>query len=239
MLHPHPPHPLPPGALPATRPTVLASDQPSVLPPSAPSNADATAATAASTAPARVLDPPRAASAAPLRGATAGPGVAAAEFLAVFERQLSQCRRYGQPMVVLAVCIEQVAALEGAAAEGLQAAVSHELWNRLRARTRAKDTVLRLSELEYAVLLPGCRVPSAAGACARLAAALGGVYALGPGPVLATVSLGLANLGADGDTATLLWQAAVRSRAAAPMAAGAAATPARRHEQAAAARSDR
>lgn len=162
-----------------------------------------------------------------------------AEFLAVLERQLAQCRRYGQPLAVLAVGIERVAALPGPHVAGvpgapgasdLTAAVSHELWNRLRARTRAKDTVLRLSDREFGVLLPGCRPQAAAGAGRRLGIALGGVYAIGPGPVWTAVGVGLANLGADGDTAAALWQAAVQSRTEAPGSVAESAT--RRHDRA-------
>lgn len=213
MLYPHPPLP---GARPAPSPTLATTARP---------------AGTTATQPAE-LPPDGAVQRAP----AAASGGAEVEFMAVFERQLSQCRRYGQPLAVLAIGIERVATLEGAPAEGLPAAVSHELWNRLRARTRAKDTVLRLSEREFAVLLPGCRVPSASGACARLAAALGGVYALGPGPVLAVVSLGLANLGTDGDSAAPLWQAAVRSREAGragPSAAPTAEVPGRQRRGAA------
>jgi len=143
------------------------------------------------------------------------------EFLATLTRQITQCRRYAQPLAVLSVAIERVAPLEGPPAEGQESAVAHELWNRLRARTRAKDTVLRLAGAEFAVLLPGCRPQATPGARQRLAVALGGVYALGGGPVMATLSVGAASLGPDGDHAAALWRAASLARSAGPVHAAA------------------
>lgn len=135
-----------------------------------------------------------------------------AEFITVVERQLAQCRRFGQPLTALSVGIDRVSTLDGGPTEGLEAAVSHELWNRLRARTRAKDSVVRLAGLDFGVLLPGCRPKDASAARQRLAVALGGVYALGNDPVMATVSIGLASYGTDIDTAAKLWAAASAAR---------------------------
>ncbi|MBI5719775.1 MAG: diguanylate cyclase [Burkholderiales bacterium] len=129
------------------------------------------------------------------------------------ERQLAQCRRYGQPLVVLSIGIDRLAGIDGQALQGREAAVSSELGNRLRARTRAKDSVVCLGPLEYCVLLPGCRPQAAGGARSRLSSALGGVYALGGEQVFASVSIGLAHHTAGVDSGAALWEAAVRSRA--------------------------
>jgi len=136
-----------------------------------------------------------------------------AEVLGVIERHLSQCRRYGQPLAVLSIGIERVGTLDGRAVDGLESAVSHELWNRLRARTRAKDSVVRLAGPEFGVMLPACRPKDAPGTRQRLAVALGGVYALGSDPVIACVSIGLASHSAGIDTAARLWAAALEARA--------------------------
>ncbi|MBL8344608.1 MAG: GGDEF domain-containing protein [Rubrivivax sp.] len=152
----------------------------------------------------------------PLEGSRSSPaGIepGQAEFLAVIERHLSQCRRYGQPLAVLSIGIEGVGTLDGRPVDGMESAVSHELWNRLRARTRAKDSVVRLAGLEYGVLLPGCRPKDAPGTRQRLALTLGGVYALGSDPVITRVSIGLASLCADIDNAAGLWAAALEARA--------------------------
>lgn len=161
------------------------------------------------------LSSPRAPEGPPLEGSrssSAGVEPGQAEFLGVVERHLSQCRRYGQPLAVLSIGIAQVGTLDGHAVEGLESAVSHELWNRLRARTRAKDSVVRLAAIEFGVLLPGCRPKDAPVARQRLAAALGGVYALGSDTVLASVSIGNASLTAEIDSAARLWAAALAVR---------------------------
>lgn len=149
-----------------------------------------------------------------LRGSPAGLAPGPTEVLGLIERHLSQCRRYGQPLAVLSIGIERVASLDGLPMDSLEPAVSHELWNRLRARTRAKDSVVRLAGLEFGVMLPGCRPKDAPGARQRLAVALGGVYALGSDPVIAGVSIGLAAHSADIDSAAGLWAAALEDRVA-------------------------
>ncbi len=149
------------------------------------------------------------------RGSAAAIEPGQAEVLGVVERHLSQCRRYGQPLAALSIGIDRVCTLDGRPMDGLESAVSHELWNRLRARTRAKDSVVRLAGPEFAVLLPGCRPKDAPGTRQRLAVTLGGVYALGGDPVIASVSIGLASFGADIDTAASLWAAALEDRAGA------------------------
>lgn len=143
-----------------------------------------------------------------------------AELLDVVERQLAQCRRFAQPLTVLSVGVDRVCALDGKPTEGLEPAVAHELWNRLRARTRAKDSVIRLAGLDFGVLLPGCRPADASGARQRLAVALGGVYALGNDPVVATVSIGLASYTPGLDTAAQLWAAASAARTGGGLPAG-------------------
>jgi GGDEF domain-containing protein len=147
------------------------------------------------------------------RSSPAGIEPGQAEILGVVERHLSQCRRYGQPLAVLSIGIERVCTLDGRPVEGMESAVSHELWNRLRARTRAKDSVVRLAGLDYGVLLPGCRPKDAPGTRQRLAVSLGGVYALGADPLIASVSIGLAAYPADHDSAASLWAAASQDRA--------------------------
>jgi GGDEF domain-containing protein len=159
-----------------------------------------------------------------LRSSPAGIDPDQPEVLGVIERHLSQCRRYGQPLAVLSIGIERVCTLEGRPMEGQESAVSHELWNRLRARTRAKDSVVRLAGLEFGVMLPGCRPKDAPGTRQRLAVTLGGVYALGSEPVIASVSIGLASFCTDIDSTARLWAAALEDRAGAagPLAANAA-----------------
>ncbi len=166
--------------------------------------------------PAQPLSGHRAPEGPPLEGSRsslAGIEPGQAEYLSVIERHLSQCRRYGQPLTVVSIGVEGVGTVDGGPVSGLESAVSHELWNRLRARTRAKDSVVRLAGLEFGVLLPGCRPTDARGTRQRLAAALGGVYALGGDPVIARVSIGVASLCADIDSAAGLWAAALEVRA--------------------------
>ena len=148
------------------------------------------------------------------RAGPAGSETGQAEFIALIERHLVQCRRHGQALAVLSIGIDCIGTLEGQPLEGpgLESAVTLELGNRLRSRTRARDTVVRLPGLEFGVLLPGCRRQGVPGTRSRLALALGGVYVLGEAKLVASVSIGIANHTGHADNAATLWQAALHAR---------------------------
>ncbi len=146
------------------------------------------------------------------RPPTAVIGTGQAAFIARIDRHLADCVRRWRTLVVLSIGVGPLLAASRSPLAALDAAAAQELGQRLRARTRAVDTVAWLGGHEYGVLLPGCRPEGGPGARQRLARALGGVYPLGGAPVRVRVSIGMAAYAKPIESGAELWAAAVYAR---------------------------
>jgi hypothetical protein len=111
----------------------------------------------------------------------------AAEFARRVERLLSECRRWRLSLVVLRLRLD--ASGGGPQAES---ALADEMANRIRARLRANDAVVRIDDAEAGALLTGAGEESVGGIVLRLHHALSEPYAIGGQRVEAVVHIGRA-----------------------------------------------
>lgn len=141
---------------------------------------------------------------------TAGPGQR--PFSALIDRQLADCRRYGQQLAVLTMGIDSINTIDGQPAPGLESGVVLEFGHRLRSRVRGTDVVVRLGGRDHGVVLLDCRREGARAVQQRLSMALGGLYRLGPDLLAVTLSVGCACFPASGGDGAQLLAAALDSR---------------------------
>ena len=91
-----------------------------------------------------------------------------AEVQARLELHLSQCRRRGGGLAVLCVSVEVVAHASGAVSAHLEQRVRQEVSNRIGNAVRGSDAILRESDRDTCVVMPGADADGgrARGACA-------------------------------------------------------------------------
>ena len=106
-----------------------------------------------------------------------------AEVEARIDLHLSQCRRRRGVMALLCVSVESIARLAGAVSPKLEQRVREEVSNRIGNAVRGSDAILRESERDACVILPGADAAVAARVRARLERLLQGDYRM-PGELL-------------------------------------------------------
>ena len=142
----------------------------------------------------------------PLDADEAGP------VLSAIDRHLAVARRTGQHLAVLMVRMVPPPAADGAAAPDPLQALALAFGQRLRARVRSTDTVLRLGREEWVALLQPCRHVGALAARQRLLAVLAEPYQLGADRLRASSLVGCACHPAAGGTSAQLLAAALTDR---------------------------
>jgi GGDEF domain-containing protein len=116
----------------------------------------------------------------------------AAEVEARIELQLSQCRRRGGVMALLSISVDAAGPLDRAAGIALEQRVRQEASNRIGNAVRGSDVILRESERETVVLLPGADAAVAERVRRRLEKLVGGDYSVEGERLRADVRIGAA-----------------------------------------------
>jgi diguanylate cyclase (GGDEF)-like protein len=100
----------------------------------------------------------------------------AAEVAARVELHLAQCRRRGGPLALLCVSVEAVASPNGEVSAGMERLVRQEVSNRIGNAVRASDFILRESDRDTCVVMPGADATTAQRVCRRLERLVNGDY---------------------------------------------------------------
>lgn len=99
-----------------------------------------------------------------------------AEVEAQLELHLSQCRRRGGVLALLCVSVEAVASPRGEISAGMQRLVRREVSHRIGYAVRGSDAILRESDRDTCVVMPGADARTAERMALRLRRLLDGDY---------------------------------------------------------------
>jgi GGDEF domain-containing protein len=99
-----------------------------------------------------------------------------AELAARLEVHLSQCRRRGVTLALLCVSVDAVAGLDGEVSAHLEQRVREEVSHRIGNAVRCSDAILRESDRDTCVVLPGADADVAERVGQRLARLVNGDY---------------------------------------------------------------
>ncbi len=122
-------------------------------------------------------------------------------FLAQAAAEAARAARHGHPLSVLVIDLDHFKRINDGYGHAAGDAVLRAFVERAAAALRAADVIGRLGGEEFAVLLPETGLAAAAEAAERIRAALAaGPVAVEGGAVSFTASIGVAELGPDGDT---------------------------------------
>jgi diguanylate cyclase (GGDEF)-like protein len=130
--------------------------------------------------------------------------VGAAEVAAQLERQLVQCRRHRGAFGLVCVGVEHVEGLQGEVDASLERRVRDEVAHRIASRIRASDRLLRESERDSVVLLPGGSADAAERVVERFVRALNGSYRIDDALLRVRVRVGCAACPGHGSQAAEL-----------------------------------
>ena len=142
----------------------------------------------------------------PRTTAVSGP----AEVQARVELQLAQCRRRGGVLALLCVRVDTVARSGLEVGAGMEQRVRHEVSNRIGNAVRASDGILRESDRDTCVMLPGADAAVAARVGERLRRMLNGDYSVAGELLQVRVRIGAAAHPHDGARAAELLRRAGR-----------------------------
>jgi GGDEF domain-containing protein len=115
-----------------------------------------------------------------------------AEVEAHVDLQLSQCRRRGGILALLSISVDAVGQADGPADVTLERRVRQEVSNRIGNAVRGSDAILRESERDTVVVLPGADEAVADRVRQRLERLLGGAYCVEGQLLQASVRIGAA-----------------------------------------------
>jgi GGDEF domain-containing protein len=150
------------------------------------------------------------------------------QFVALLDRQLGHCRRYGARATVLLITAEpQADGAEALPAEGLQTLLK-AVGARLQSRVRGSDVVTQIGERHFGLVLMDAGRVEAEVVRARLQQALCGPYGVGERRLYLALRMGAAVYREAGMTGAELAQAAAAAQRSADGLGGAAAV-ARQH----------
>ena len=138
--------------------------------------------------------PPERADVVPRTTPVSGP----AELLARLDVHLSQCRRRGGVLAVLCISVDSVSLPGGVVSAAIEQRVRHEVSNRIGNTVRASDAILRESDRDTCVVLPGADAAVAARVGKRLRQLVNGDYRVAGELVQVRVRVGMAAHPADG-----------------------------------------
>ncbi len=120
------------------------------------------------------------------------PVAGAAEVAAHLERLLAQSRRQRSGFALLCIGVETIEGASGPVAPDQEHRVRDEVARRMQARIRATDRLLRESERDACVLLPGGSDDAAKTVADRFIAALNGAYRVDSELLRVSVRVGFA-----------------------------------------------
>lgn len=99
-----------------------------------------------------------------------------AEVEARLELHLSQCRRRGSVLALLCVSVDAMASARGEISAGMERLVRQEVSNRIGNAVRGSDAILRESDRDTCVVMPGADARTAERVAKRLARLVNGDY---------------------------------------------------------------
>jgi GGDEF domain-containing protein len=135
----------------------------------------------------------------------------AAQLQALLELHLSQCRRRGGGLALLCVNVESILLAGADASAGMEQRVRQEVSNRVGNAVRASDAILRESERDTCIVLPGADGSVAGRVGRRMERLLNGEYCIAGQILQVAVRVGAAAHPQDGPRAAdLLRKAAIR-----------------------------
>ena len=132
--------------------------------------------------------PPDARPALPRTTPVSGP----AEVLARLELHLSQCRRRGELLSVLCVNVDSIARPQGEVSAALEQRVRQEVSNRIGNAVRGSDAILRESDRDTCVVMPGADAAVSERVAGRLQRLVNGDYRVAGELLNVTVRIGAA-----------------------------------------------
>lgn len=132
------------------------------------------------------------------------PIAGAAETQAQVELHLSQCRRRGGGLALLCVSVESVSVSGGSVSASMEQRVRQEVSNRIGNAVRAGDAILRESDRDTCVVLPGADRGVADRVARRLERLLNGDYRVAGDLLEVAVRVGAAAHPQDGPRAAEL-----------------------------------
>ena len=124
-----------------------------------------------------------------------------AEVQARLELHLSQCRRRGSVLALLCVSVDSVALAEGDVSAGMEQRVRQEVSNRIGNAVRGGDAILRESDRDTCVVMPGADPAVAARVGRRLERLVNGDYRVAGELLHVAVRIGMAAHPQDGSRA--------------------------------------
>ncbi len=124
-----------------------------------------------------------------------------AEVEARVELHLSQCRRRGGVLALLCVSVEAVQAVEGTVSAHLEQRVRQEVANRIGNAVRGSDAILRESDRDTCVVMPGADAAVAERVGRRLERLVNGDYRVAGELLQVAVHVGAAAHPLDGGRA--------------------------------------
>lgn len=136
----------------------------------------------------------------------------ASQFGALVHQQLAECRRWNVPLAVLSLGVDRIHLPHERHAATLKAQVLQEAGQRLRARVRATDLVVRVGRDGFGVVLHDATPATARNVEMRLTQALHMPYRIGSMMLALSVHTGFAVYPQGGTTGEALVLAAERAR---------------------------
>ena len=135
-----------------------------------------------------------------------------AEVQARLELHLAQCRRRGSVLAVLCVSVDTVARLDGEVSAHMEQRVRQEVSNRIGNAVRGSDAILRESDRDTCVVLPGADAAVAERVSLRLERLINGDYRVAGELLQVAVRVGAAAHPQDGVRAPELLRKAIDDR---------------------------
>ncbi|MFL6682032.1 MAG: diguanylate cyclase domain-containing protein [Burkholderiaceae bacterium] len=127
-----------------------------------------------------------------------------AEVQARVDLHLAQCRRRGGVLALLCVRVDSVARAGAEVSAGMEQRVRHEVSNRIGNAVRGSDAILRESDRDTCVVLPGASAAVAARVAKRLGQLVNGDYRVAGELLQVRVCIGAAAHPANGSRAAEL-----------------------------------
>lgn len=134
------------------------------------------------------------------------------DWVAVVDRQLSSCRRFGTSMAVLSIGIDGLDDIQQRYGQDVRERLLQLIWARLRSRLRSTDQVALVGEQEFGALVLDISGGAAVAVHARVADALCAPYRLGALVLAVPVGTGAAFYPQAGSTGEALAHMARQAR---------------------------
>ena len=120
------------------------------------------------------------------------PVTGSAELEARLELHLSQCRRRGGVLALICVSVDSIACTDGAVSAHMEQRVREEVSHRIGNAVRGSDSILRESDRDTCVVMPGADPVVAERVSRRLERAVSGDYRVSGNLLQVAVRIGMA-----------------------------------------------